>query len=338
MTTPVRTVFLGSGAFAVPVLARLAGSAHAELVGIVTAPPRAAGRGGQARPTPVAAWAERADRPVLTPERLRSAGSVAAVQELRPQLLVLADYGQLVPPALLDGPRHGALNLHPSLLPRHRGAAPIPAAILAGDTESGVTLMRMDAGLDSGPIVAQRRVPLTGTETAPELEARLAEEAAELLAGTLPAWLEGSLGARPQPTAGVTLTRPLRREDGLLDPARPALELERQVRAYQPWPGSFLETEAGRLTVWSAAVDDDATAGPVGPAGEAQADASGGAAGEARAEPGRLLGPGLRLRTAEGWLRLLEVQPAGGRRMSAEELVRGRPGLLGSHVAPATLR
>jgi methionyl-tRNA formyltransferase len=326
VTAPARTVFLGSGAFAVPVLARLAGSAHAALAGIVTAPSRASGRGGRVMATPVAAWAEGRGVPILAPERLRSPEAVAAVEELRPELLVLADYGQLVPASLVDMPRHGALNLHPSLLPRHRGAAPIPAAILAGDTETGVTLMRMDAGLDSGPIVAQRRVPLAGSETAPELEALLADEAAELLALTLPAWLAGSLGARPQPVTGVTLTRPLRREDGRLDPSRPALELERQVRAYQPWPGSFLETGAGRLTVWSATVEaDDPTA-------------QGDAATEARVEAGRLEGPGLRLRTADGWLRLLEVQPAGGRRMTADELLRGRPGLLGSRVAAATLR
>jgi methionyl-tRNA formyltransferase len=326
VTAPARTVFLGSGAFAVPVLARLAGSAHATLAGIVTAPPRASGRGGRVRATPVAAWAEGQGVPILTPERLRSPQSVAALEDLRPELLVLADYGQLVPAALVEGPRHGALNLHPSLLPRHRGAAPIPAAILAGDTETGVTLMRMDAGLDTGPIVAQRRVPLAGTETAPELEALLAHEAAELLAATLPAWLAGTLSARPQPATGVTLTRPLRREDGRLDPSRPALDLERQVRAYQPWPGSFLETEAGRLTVWSAAVEaDDPTA---------RADS----ASEARAKPGWLDGPGLTLRTADGWLSLLEVQPAGGRRMTAEALLRGRPGLLGSRVGAATLR
>ena len=165
---------------------------------------------------------------------------------------MLADYGRLVPSAVLDLPRHGALNLHPSLLPRHRGAAPIPAAILAGDAETGVTLMRMDEGLDTGPIVAQRRVPLSGDETAPELEGRLAEVAAELLVATLPAWLAGRLDATPQPEDGATLTRPLRREDGRLDPVRRRRELERQVRAYQPWPGSFLDDGPTRLIVWQA--------------------------------------------------------------------------------------
>ena len=153
---------------------------------------------------------------------------------------MLADYGQIVPAALLDPP-FGALNLHPSLLPRHRGASPIPAAIVAGDRETGVTLMRMDAGLDTGPIVAVERLPLAGSETAPELEARLADLAADLLARSLEPWLRGDLPATPQPEEGATLTRPLRREDGRLDPALPAADLERRVRAYLPWPGTFLE-------------------------------------------------------------------------------------------------
>ena len=169
---------------------------------------------------------------------------------------MLADYGRLIPPAVLDLPRHGALNLHPSLLPRHRGAVPVPAAILAGDATTGVTLMRMDAGLDTGPILAQRSVDLDGTEVAPALEARLAALAADLLEETLPDWLAGTLQARPQPVEGATLTRPLRRADGWLDPARPAVELERQVRAYQPWPGSFVEADGERLVVWRASPID----------------------------------------------------------------------------------
>jgi methionyl-tRNA formyltransferase len=228
------------------------------------------------------------------------------VLALEPDLLVLADYGQLVPSALLDVPL-GALNLHPSLLPRHRGASPIPATILAGDERTGVTLMLMDAGLDTGPIVAEREISLGGTESAPELEERLADEAGELLDETLPDWIGGGATARPQPAAGATLTPPLRRADGRLDPIRSATELERQVRAYQPWPGSWLETSAGRLTVWQARV----------------------AAGEG--ERGSLvrLGTGIGLATAAGVLELLVVQPAGGRRMSGAQLVRGRPRLVG---------
>jgi methionyl-tRNA formyltransferase len=171
----------------------------------------------------------------------------------------------------------------------------------------------MDAGLDSGPIVAQRTVPLRGDMTAPELEAELAGEAADLLTSTLEPWLAGVIEPAAQPAEGVTMTRPLRRVDGALDARRAATHLERQVRAYQPWPGSFVETDAGRLIVWRARVADDG-----GPPGTIVAGAHGVPA----------------LATANGLLELLEVQPAGSRRMGGAELVRGRPGLVGSQVRP----
>jgi methionyl-tRNA formyltransferase len=287
---------------------------------VVTAPPRRAGRGHRQTASPVAVEAGRLGLPTLAPERLRAPDAVAAVVALAPELLVLADYGQLVPPALLDLPRHGALNLHPSLLPRHRGAAPIPGAILAGDLETGVTLMRMDAGLDTGPIVAQRRIPLNGRETAPQLEAALAVIAAALLATSLRGWLAGELPAKAQPAEGATLTRPLRREDGRLDPHLPGAELERRVRALQPWPGTFAETEAGRLIVWAA----QPVPGP---------------AAEPAAEPGAIVadGDGLALGVADGTLRLLEVQLGGGRRMSGAVLRRGHPDLVGSRIHVAAL-
>lgn len=303
---PVRAVFVGSGDFGRPALEALAGSAAVELVGVVTAPARPAGRKAVRTPTVIEATARSLGiDAVLTPERLRAPESIEAVLALEPALVVLADYGQIVPAALLDGP-HGALNLHPSLLPRHRGAAPIPAAILAGDAQTGVTLMRMDAGLDTGPIVAQARRALDGTEVAPDLEARLAELGAGLLMDRLAAWLAGEIDPAPQDDEAATMTRPYRREDGRLDPHRSAVELGRQVRALQPWPGSFLEA-GERLVVWAAAVDD----GPSGAAGTID-------------ERGLL--------TPDGRLVLLEVQPAGGRRMSWAAFVRGRPSIIGSSI------
>jgi methionyl-tRNA formyltransferase len=310
---PVRTVFLGSGTFAVPILRSVARHPLLELVGIVTAPPRPAGRRQELVRTPAhdavlaadGGDAARGSR-IRTPERLRSPEGVLAIQELDADLLVLADYGRIVPAELLE-PRHGALNLHPSLLPRHRGATPVPATILAGDAVTGVTLMRMDAGLDTGPIIAQSRWALDGDETAPELEAALADEAAALLDRALGPWLAGELTATPQPSEGASLTRPLRREDGRLDIDRPAHELERQIRAYQPWPGSFVETPGGRLVIWSAAVDGE---GPRTGTFD---------------EHGLGVGRGERLR-------LLEVQPAGGRRMSWTEFVRGRPSIVGGSI------
>ncbi len=303
---PVRTVFLGSGEFGRPVLEALTGSGVVDLVGVVTAPARPAGRKARLTPTAIETAARTLGiDTVLTPARLRASESIEAVLALSPALVVLADYGQIVPAALLDRP-HGALNLHPSLLPQHRGATPIPAAILAGDHETGVSLMRMDEGLDTGPIVAQARLDLDGTEVAPELEARLARMGAALLLAHLARWLAGEIDPPPQDEAAATMTRPLRREDGRLDPDRPALELERQVRALQPWPGSFLETD-DRLVVWSAAVDEDAAG-----------------------ERGTIDDRGLH--TAAGRLALLEVQPAGGRRMPWEAFVRGRPSIIGSSI------
>jgi methionyl-tRNA formyltransferase len=305
----VRTVFLGSGAFGVGSLGRLQAHPDVDLVAVVTAPARPAGRSLDLQPTPIQAAAEGLRVPaILTPARLRDPAAVATVLEHAPGLLVLADYGQIVPSALLDL-RHGALNLHPSLLPRHRGATPIPAAILAGDTETGVTLMRMDDGLDTGPIVAQERWPLDGTETTPALEAVLATRAAGLLEQQLGPWLSGLLEPHSQPDSGATLTRPLRRQDGRLDPAQPAARLERQVRAYQPWPGSYVDTPGGRLVVWAAAAEPD---GPlVGTFDE------------------RGLGVGAGERLA-----LLEVQPAGGKRMPWIAFLRGRPSIVGSAVVP----
>lgn len=303
--TRTRTVFLGTGAFAVPIVATLNDDPAIELVGVVTARTRPGSR-GRMTPPPVGAWASENGIGALTPARLRTPEAIAELEALRPDLLVLADYGQIVPGSLLDVPRHGALNLHPSLLPRHRGATPIPAAILAGDQETGVTLMRMDEGLDTGPVIAQWRTPLSGNETAPELESALSSQAARLLKATLEHWIAGEIRPDPQPDSGSTLTRPLRRADGEIDAAKPALELERQVRAYQPWPGSFLETKGGRMIVWSAHTVTDAPMAV--PAGQlTRHDA------------------GIALVTSNGLLALDEVQPAGGRRMTSAELLRGRP-------------
>jgi len=305
---PVRTVFLGSGRFAQPILGRLAAHRAVDLAAVVTAPPRPVGRRQVETATPVDLAARELGIDVLSPVRLRDPAALADILGLQPSLVVLADYGQIVPDALLDLP-HGALNLHPSLLPRHRGATPIPAAILAGDRETGVSLIRMDAGLDTGPLVAVEHVSIAGDETAPALEARLAIVAAGLLARSLESWLAGEIEPAPQHTVGATLTRPLHRADGLLDPDQPAELLERQVRAYLPWPGSFVEIDGDRLVVLAASV----------------------APSDADDEPGHFVPDqlGLALATRAGRLVLDEVQPAGGRPMSGEAFLRGRPTILG---------
>jgi methionyl-tRNA formyltransferase len=250
--------------------------------------------------------------PLLTPERLRDPAFLETLAVLRPAVGVLADYGRLLPAAVLDLVPRGILNLHPSLLPRHRGATPIPAALLAGDAETGVSLFRMDPGLDTGPLVATARALLDAGEDAPHLEARLAGLAAALIARTIGPYLRGEVPARPQPDVGVTVTRPLRRGDGRLDATLPAALLERHVRALRPWPGTFVELPEGRLAVLRASVTD-AVAGDV---------------------PGTLVaeGPGLALATGSGRLLLLEVQPAGGRPMDGAAYRRGRPTVVGSRV------
>jgi methionyl-tRNA formyltransferase len=310
-----RTVFLGSGAFAVPILEAVAAHPLVELVGVVTAPDRPAGRGKLLRPTPIALLARSMWVPLLQPPRLRDPVAIAEVADLRPDLGVLADYGQIVPRELLDLPGRGILNVHPSLLPRHRGAAPIQAAIAEGDDRTGVTIIRMDEGVDTGPIVAATDWPLVGTEGAPDVEAFAAREAVALLAGTLDRWLTGTATATPQDASHATTTRPLRRADGRLDPALPAQVLERRVRAYRPWPGTFLETPAGRLAVQAASV-----------APEEPGDL-----------PGRLEGQGdrLALTTSGGRLVLDEVQLAGRRTMRGDEFLRGQPELLGVEIGRA---
>jgi methionyl-tRNA formyltransferase len=305
--SPARTVFFGSGSFAVPILETLAAMPTLVIVGVVTAPDRPSGRSGTLTPTPVAVRAAALGLPVLRPERVRTPDAVAAIAALTPDLGVLADYGRIVPASILELPAHGILNVHPSLLPRHRGATPIPATIASGDASAGVSIILMDDGIDTGPIVAQAAWPLEGTERAPDLEATAARRGADLLHRTIPGWLAGKQPAVAQDDAAATSTRPFRREDARLDPARPALELERQVRANAPWPGTFLETTEGRLAVLSASV-----APPVG------------------AAPGTLTVDGLE--TVDGLLRLDLVQPAGGRPMAWSAYLRGRPGIVGSAV------
>ena len=310
--TGARTLFFGSGPFAVAVLEALVTIPELSPGGAGRAPPPPAGGGGLPAPTPVAARAAPLAVPVLVPERLRDPAVTAALAALAAEIGILADYGKILPPAVLGLPPHGILNLHPSLLPRHRGAAPIAAAILAGDAESGVSLFRMDAGMDTGPLVAVERVRLAGDEDAPALEARLAVVAGALLQRTVGPYLRGDLSPVPQAEEGVTVTRPLAREDGRLDSTIPAAVLERRVRAFRPWPGSFVDLRDGRLLVLRAA---------------AVASRPGDVAGALVEE-----GAGLALATTAGRLVLLEVQPAGGRPMDGPSYRRGRPGVVGARV------
>jgi methionyl-tRNA formyltransferase len=242
-----RIVFLGSGTFGVPLLERLPEQVDALLV--VSRPDRPAGRGLRERGSPVASVARAEGMELVTPPRLRSPEARESIAAFRPDGLLLVAYGELVPRDLLTTAPRPPLNVHPSLLPRHRGADPVASTILAGDTEAGVSLMIMVERLDAGPLVGQWRVPLTGREEAPELEARLAELAAERVPPRLADWAAGNLEAQEQDESRATYRPPFRRRDGWIDWGRSADEIDRQVRALQPWPGAWTMLDGRRLHV-----------------------------------------------------------------------------------------
>lgn len=310
---PARTIFFGSGAFAVPILDAVAAHPRLELVAVVTAPDKPAGRSRALTSTPVAIRARSLGVLVLQPPAVRSPEVLAELAGLEPDLGVLADYGRIIPQALLDIPRLGVLGVHPSLLPRHRGATPIQATILAGDPEAAVAIYRMDAGLDTGPVLATTTWPLDATETAPELEAEAARRGAALLAANIAEYLDGQASLTPQPDAPASVTTRFTREHARLDATRNAADLERRVRAHAGWPGSFVDTRAGRLAILRASVARDGGGAP-------------GAIVEGpRGEPAITAG--------DGALLVLErVQPAGGREMAGADYLRGHRELLGTTV------
>ena len=307
----MRAVFMGSPEFALPSLEALA--AHYSVVGVVTQPDRPAGRGRKLQPSAVKTRALALGLPVLEPERVRAEAAVEQLDSLHPELIVVAAFGQILPASLLAIPARGCLNVHASLLPRWRGAAPIQAAILHGDETSGVTIMRMDVGLDTGPILAQGAAPIQPWETGGELSGRLATLGAKLLLDTLPPYLDGKLQPRPQDETLVTLAPMLKKADGRLDVRREAEWLARQVRAYAPWPGSFLDLKQGRLLVRRAhSVPSEGGSQP----------------------PGTLATiAGLpAVYTGMGLLVLDLVQPPGKRPMSGEAYLRGAPQFLNADL------
>jgi methionyl-tRNA formyltransferase len=236
MPAAPKIVFFGTPEFAVPTLDALAAAGHEPVV-VVTQPTRPAGRGQRPQDSPVARWALARDLPLRRPERVREPGFLDELRAAEPDLAVVVAFGQIFPRELLALPRHGCINLHASLLPRYRGAAPIQAAIAAGDRVTGVTTMLMEAGLDSGPILLQREVEIGAEETAGELAPRLAAAGGALVVETLGPLLGGTLGPRPQDSALATHAPRLTRDDGIVDWSLSAVELWHRLRAYTPWPG-----------------------------------------------------------------------------------------------------
>jgi methionyl-tRNA formyltransferase len=245
---------MGSPDFAVPSLIPLA--KVYPIVGVVTQPDREAGRGRTRVAPPVKTAAQDLGLPIIQPEKLRAPEAMEQLQAWVPDLVVVAAYGQILRPAVLDLPHLGCINVHGSLLPRWRGAAPIQAAILAGDQTTGITIMKMDTGVDTGPMLSQRSLPISEDDTAGSVFEKMSRLGAELLLETLPGYLNGTIKPQPQPEAGATYAPMLKKEDGLLDFSRSADELARRVRAFNPWPGAFFEWQGGILKVHAAHASD----------------------------------------------------------------------------------
>ena len=294
----LRLAFMGTPDFAVPILEALRAAGH-EIAAVYTQPPRPAGRGHQPQPSPVARAAAAAGIPVRTPAKL-DAAEVKAFRALVLDAAVVAAYGLILPPTVLGAPRLGCINVHASLLPRWRGAAPIQRALLAGDSETGVTIMQMDAGLDTGPMLLKEAVPIGPKATAQELHDRLAALGASLVVRALAGLAAGTLAAVQQPAEGVTYAKKLAREEGRLDWRKTAAELERAVRALNPAPGVWLEHGGERIKVLAA---------------EIVAAASG--------APGTVLDAALTVACGSGALRLTRLQRPGRAPMEADALLRG---------------
>ncbi|GAB4476284.1 MAG: methionyl-tRNA formyltransferase [Anaerolineae bacterium] len=308
-----RVVFLGTPEFAVPCLQALIDHPDLEVVGVVTQPDRPAGRGQKLRASPVKEAAVAHGLPVLQPASLRDEAALEALRTLQPDVLVVAAFGQILRRPVLELAPYGSINVHASLLPRWRGAAPIQYAIQAGDTETGVTIMKMDPGLDTGPILVQRAIPIAPNETGASLHDKLAVLGAEILPPALLGYLRGEIVPRPQPEEGVTLAPTLQKEAGRIDWTASARQIDRQVRAFFPWPGTFTFFEGGLLKIIR---------------GQPRPDARPGAA------PGTLIAVegGLGVATGEGIYLLHEVQPAGKRPMAASAFLAGRPDAPGKRL------
>jgi methionyl-tRNA formyltransferase len=242
-----RIVFMGSPEFALPALA--AACTAFDVAGVVTQPDRQAGRGRQMAVSAVKSEAERRGLPVFQPAKIRDPEAVERLRSWSPELIVVAAFGQILSQEVLDLPEHGSLNVHASLLPRWRGASPIQQAILHGDRQTGVTIMKMDAGLDTGPVLAQAATEIRPDDTGATLSDRLADLGARLLVETVPGYLSGRIRPAPQDDTAATKAPLLKKADGLLSPDRTAVELARKVRAFDPWPGAFLDLEEGNLKV-----------------------------------------------------------------------------------------
>jgi methionyl-tRNA formyltransferase len=313
----MKLLFMGSGGFALPSLQALLDSSH-QVLALITQPDKPAGRGHELRMPKTKSLALARGVPVHQPPRVRAGGAVELVGGIAPDLIVVVAYGQIIPASILQIPPRGIVNVHGSLLPRYRGAAPVQWAIVRGETETGVTTMLMDEGLDTGPILLQKEIAIAEEDTGGTLEAKLAVLGAELLLETLSRWERRDLDPTPQDDAKATLAPRIKKEEALIDWSRPAREIHCRVRAFVPWPVAFVALDGDALRVWRTRV---------GPGGGPEA------------EPGRILsveGEGLAVACGGRTVVVVEeVQPAGGARMSAAAFARGKRLAPGGFLGPA---
>lgn len=302
----MKLVFMGSGRFAVPSFRALLDSSHT-VTALITQPDKPAGRGHAIHAPPTKTLALERSVPVHQPKKMRDPESVALIQELAPDCIIVAAYGQIIPNSILDIPPKGIINVHGSLLPAYRGAAPIQWAIVRGETETGITTMQMDEGLDTGAILLQKKIPIEPENTSASLEDKLALVGAELILETLTGWEANTIAPRPQDDSQATLAPRMKPEDALVDWNRSATEIECAIRGFNPWPVAHTTFQGRTVKLWNAAVEPD---------------------GEGEGHPGEILsvsGEGLLVRCGgESYLRLLDVQAEGRKRMAANAFARGQ--------------
>ncbi|WP_417517218.1 methionyl-tRNA formyltransferase [Minwuia sp.] len=298
---------MGTPDFAVPALKAVHAAGH-RIVAVYSQPPRAAGRGKKPRPGPVHKAAEELDLPVFTPKSLRNAEAQAEFARHEADVAVVAAYGLILPQAILDAPRLGCFNIHASLLPRWRGAAPIHRAVLAGDTKTGVTIMKMDAGLDTGDMALTVETPIGARDTTETLHDRLAQMGADLMVEALEKLAKGRLALTPQPEDSITYAAKIDKAEARIDWTRPAVEIERKIRGLSPFPGAWFEADGERVKAHMAMLIPPADAAP-----------------------GTVLDHALTVQCGDGAIRFLSLQRAGKKTMDATEFQRGRP------IAPGTV-
>jgi methionyl-tRNA formyltransferase len=306
--TPLRIIFMGTAELSCASLEKLCGEKNFSVIAVVTQPDKPKGRELKLTPSPVKILAEKFQLPVLQPLKARDENFISELRPLNPDLIVVVAYGQILPQAILDLPKFGCVNVHTSLLPKYRGAAPIQWAIADGEKETGVTIMKMDAGLDTGPILSTSRTPITPADDSQVLHDRLAQLGAELLAGTIPSFAAGKILPQPQPSEGATYAAKIKKEDAQIDWNFPAEKIFNRLRAFTPWPGAFTflrnDGPPQLLKIWKLH--------PV----------------EKEGNPGEILSAdktGLVVACGTGAVRITELQREGGKRLTTEQFHAGHP-------------